>query len=354
MSNTIERFAIWSVRTVINIIINTLILLFTAWIIPGIEFVDTVLGPAWLQAVAAAIVLGLINLLLRPVVLWISRPLGFFLLFGVGYALNIVGIYLAAWLLPGFEVDNFLSVIVASLLANTVNILISSIINLGDADSYYRKRTLDKAAEQPFDTAIEDGRNLMMVEIDGLSYHHMKHALREGLLPTLQEMIDEDDYVLSLVDCGIPSQTSACQAGIMFGDNYDIPAFRWYDKTQGKLIVSSSDAGELNDRYAHGQGLMRGGTSVSNMVSGDAFKSMMTASDLTDAGPEGKQTARRRCLSLDARSFLPGGHHRPLSGYGGRRTVGRMAAEAQESVAAAQPPARFLPVCPRGHVGVLA
>ena len=49
-------------------------------------------------------------------------------------------------------------------------------------------------------------------------------------------MIEEDGYVLSPVDCGLPSQTSACQAGIMFGDNYDIPAFRWYDKDRAEVV----------------------------------------------------------------------------------------------------------------------
>ena len=47
---------------------------------------------------------------------------------------------------------------------------------------------------------------------------------------------------LTRADCGLPSQTSACQAGIMFGDNNDIPAFRWYDKTEKKDCVSGHDA----------------------------------------------------------------------------------------------------------------
>ena len=71
----------------------------------------------------------------------------------------------------------------------------------------------------------------------------LQEALDKGLLPTLQQMIDEDGYVVSKVDCGLPSMTSACQAGIMFGDNSDIPAYRWYDKEQGKLYVSSSRCG---------------------------------------------------------------------------------------------------------------
>ena len=89
-------------------------------------------------------------------------------------------------------------------------------------------------------------------------------------------MMDEEGYELSRVDCGIPSQTSACQAGIMFGDNSDIPAFRWYDKDKQKLYVSGNDASELNGRYAHGNGLMRGGSSINNMMNGDAQKSLLT------------------------------------------------------------------------------
>jgi uncharacterized membrane protein YvlD (DUF360 family) len=306
MTNTIERFAIWSVRTGISILINAIVLLITAWIIgDSMEFYDTEVAPRWLQAVSAAILIGLINLLLRPIVLWISRPLGFFMLFIVGFLLNIAAIALASWLLPGFEIDGILTIIIAGLIVAAFNVIVASFLNLGDSDSFYRQRTLKKAAETPSPHQYKDGRNLAMVEIDGLSYFHLKEALDRGLLPTMQEMIDEEGYVLSRVDCGIPSQTSACQAGIMFGDNHDIPAFLCYDKTQGKLIVSSSDAGELNERYANGEGLMRGGTSVSNMLNGDAWTSLMTASDLTEADEE---EAKRRAddvylLMLDP-SFL--------------------------------------------------
>jgi uncharacterized membrane protein YvlD (DUF360 family) len=305
MTNTIERFATWSVRTAISILVNAIVLLITAWILPDMAFIDTGIVPVWLQAVAAAILIGLINLLLRPIVLWISRPLGFFLLFLVGFLLNVAAVALASWLLPGFEISGFLTITVASIVIAAFNVIIAGFLNLGDSDSFYRQRTLQRAAADPSPNQNTEGRNLVMVEIDGLSYYHVKEALDRGLMPTMQEMIEEEGYVLSKVDCGIPSQTSACQAGIMFGDNSDIPAFRWYDKTQGKLIVSSSDAGELNARYANGQGLMRGGTSVSNMLNGDAYKSMMTASDLREAAED---EAKRRAddvylLMLDP-SFL--------------------------------------------------
>ncbi|MFN2140480.1 MAG: phage holin family protein [Candidatus Promineifilaceae bacterium] len=305
MSNTVERFAIWTLRTVISIVVNAFVLLITAWILPNMAFIETDLGSPWLQAVAAAILIGLINMLLRPVVLWISRPLGFFLLFLVGLLLNMAAIWLASWLLPGFQISGFLTILLAGIFVAAFNVLAASLVNLGDTDSYYRQRTKNKAAAEPSPNQDKEGRNLVMVEIDGLSYYHLREALDRGLLPTMQEMIKEEGYVLSKVDCGIPSQTSACQAGIMFGDNYDIPAFRWYDKTQGKLIVSSSDAGELNGRYAMGEGLMRGGTSVSNMLNGDAYTSLMTASDLREADDdEAKRRANDVYLLMLDPSFL--------------------------------------------------
>ena len=305
MSGTIERFAIWTVRAGISILLNAIVLLIVSFLFSDFNFIATQLGPRWLQAVATAILIGLINLLLRPVVLWISRPLGFFLLFLVGFLLNIVALALAAWLLPGFEVGGFFSLVLASIIIAVLNVVIASVLNLGDEDSYYRQRTEQKAAATPFPTADEPGRKLVMLEIDGLSYHHVKKALEDGRMPTMQAMIEEEGYVLTKVDCGIPSQTSACQAGIMFGDNDDIPAFRWFDKTEGKLIVSSSDAGLLNERYAKGNGLMRGGSSISNMLNGDAYKSMMTAADLRTAGEaEAKLRADDVYLLMLDPSFL--------------------------------------------------
>ena len=99
--------------------------------------------------------------------------------------------------------------------------------------------------------------------------------------------------------------TSACQAGIMFGDNYDIPAYRWYDKSKQKLYVSAADAAELNARYAHGHGLMRQGSSIDNMFDGDAEKSMFTMSNMRGGSAEENKRRARRCQSAHAGPLLP-------------------------------------------------
>ena len=192
---------------------------------------------------------------------------------------------------------------------------------------------------------MSPGRGLMMLEIDGLSYWHIKQAIDKGLMPTLSQMIEEDGYELSHVDCGLPSMTSSCQAGIMFGDNHDIPAYRWYDKEKKKLYVSASDATELNARYAHGQGLMRKGSSIMNMMAGDAEKSLFTMANMW-SGTEEEKKHRAQDVALLMLNpyflmrmlviFLLG--NRP-------RAVGSVQAEDPECAAAPEPPRARLPFC---------
>ena len=69
------------------------------------------------------------------------------------------------------------------------------------------------------------------------------------------------------------SQTGACQAGLLHGDNDDMPAFRWWEKDRGAAIVTNHprDAVELERRHSNGRGLLfSDGASRANILSGDA------------------------------------------------------------------------------------
>lgn len=296
MTNAIRTVILYVVRILILWLADALSLLATAWLLPGLSITAVGDTPAGLIAVSAAFLLAIINLLVRPVILLLARPLGWIALFVIGFLVNAVALWITAWLLPGFDVS-FLGGIVGGIVFAFFNTIITGVLDVDEEGSLYQNRIEKRAHEQQFDSAGEPGRGLMMVEIDGLSYWHVKKALDDGLLPTLQAMIDEDGYVVSKVDCGLPSMTSACQAGIMFGDNSDIPAYRWFDKDQGKLYVSSSDAAELNARYAHGQGLMRNGSSIMNMLNGDAEKSMFTMANMR-TGSEAEQKRRAQDVTL--------------------------------------------------------
>ena len=285
MTGTIKSLTKGLVRLAVVWVVGAIALAATSWLMPGLSFQAVDGTSRWLVIVSAALLLAIVNLLIRPIVLLIARPLGWILLFVVGFLINAIALWITAWLLPGFEVS-FLAGLFGGIIIAFFSAVITGILDLDEDGSWYQNRIERLAREDPFDSADEPGKGLMMVEIDGLSYWHIHKALDEGLLPNLSRMMKENGYQLSLTDCGLPSMTSSCQAGIMFGDNHDIPAYRWYDKSKQKLYVSADDATELNARYAHGHGLMRRGSSVMNMFNGDAEKSMFTMANMFEADEE--------------------------------------------------------------------
>jgi uncharacterized membrane protein YvlD (DUF360 family) len=293
--NTIRELARLVFRFVIVWVVDTASLLLTAAIFTGIGFQGD--RPVLIVAAAAAFLLGIVNFLIRPIILLLALPFGFIAIFAVGFFLNAIALLITANLIPGFYVDSWLDALLGSLLLAALNTVMTSIISVDDDDSFYQGMVERLAQREEFFAQDQAGQGLVMMEIDGLSYHHIKKAIAECWMPTLKRMMDEDGYVLSRFDCGLPSQTSACQSGIMFGDNFDIPAFRWYDKDLGRLIVSGHDAPLINQRFAKGKGLMREGSSVNNMMNGDARISILTLADLFQA-PEEQQRRRAQDFYL--------------------------------------------------------
>ncbi|WP_374686391.1 phage holin family protein [Promineifilum sp.] len=287
----VRFFVVW--------VVSALALLLTSWLLPGLNL-NRVGDLLPLEVAAgAAFVLGLANLLIRPAILLLAMPLGFIALFIVGFFVNAITLRLTAFLLnPALEVNSWLAAIIGGVLLSLMTSVVMSVLNVDSEGDFYEGVIQRRLGRQRQELPPNPTRGLVLLEIDGLSYHHLRRALAQGYMPHVQKLIDERGYVLSRTDCGLPSQTSACQSGILFGDNHDIPAFRWYDKAQGKLYVSSKDAAEINGRYANGNGLLRGGASVNNMVNGDAMLSLLTASDLRGGTADQKRARARDVYTL--------------------------------------------------------
>jgi putative membrane protein len=88
-------------RTLFHILISGIAVYVTAKILPGVH----VAGFA--AAILAAIVIGVINAFIRPILLIVTLPINLLTL-GL-FTFVIVGgcVELAAWLVPGFRVDGF-------------------------------------------------------------------------------------------------------------------------------------------------------------------------------------------------------------------------------------------------------
>lgn len=114
-------------RLVSRWIITSLALLVTAFVVPGIRIEGT---SAWIAVAVTAVILGLVNAFVRPVLRFLScgliiLTLGVFLL-----VINAVTLELASWIAVnwfdiGFHVDGFWPAFWGSILISIVSFLLS-------------------------------------------------------------------------------------------------------------------------------------------------------------------------------------------------------------------------------------
>src|ERR1017187_840028 len=104
---------------IIRLIISTLAVLITAYILPGIHI------DSFMTAVIVAVVLGCLNTLVKPLLILFSLPL---VIFSFGLFLIVINtliILLTAKLVDGFKVDGFWH----ALLFSIVMTMVTSILN---------------------------------------------------------------------------------------------------------------------------------------------------------------------------------------------------------------------------------
>lgn len=106
----------------LKMILTTLAILLVTNVYSGIQ-VDSVT-----TAVIAAVVLALINTIVRPVIVLLTLPismltLGLFLL-----VINAAMLYLAAWLVNGFDVGGYWDALIASFVISVVVALLNGLI----------------------------------------------------------------------------------------------------------------------------------------------------------------------------------------------------------------------------------
>jgi putative membrane protein len=164
------------------------------------------------------------------------------------------------------------------------NVIVSTLFSLDDdrAFDWFVVRPLKRTYA---DTPATDVPGILYLEIDGLAEPILRQAIDQGDMPTLQRWLDQGTHRLDGWEPDLSSQTSASQAGILLGDNTGIPAFRWYDKPEGKLMVTSKleTASAVEHRLSSGNGLLaNGGASRWNVFSGDAPDCLCTYSAVGD------------------------------------------------------------------------
>ncbi|MDH4280431.1 MAG: phage holin family protein [Acidimicrobiia bacterium] len=272
-------------RIVAVCIVSALNLFVMARILPDFDL------QGWRATALAVVTIAVLNAVLWPVLARFAAPLILWTVGLLGLVANGAILLLAAEIVPGFDVDGLGTAILASIGMTAVGAAMGSLLAIDD-DEVWRRRMIRRMVQrlEPADPNHEPG--ILFLQIDGLSEAVLRRAIGEGYMPTLARWVRSGSHRIIGWECDLSSQTGASQAGILHGDNTDMPAFRWYDKEAKRVFTSNrpSDAAEIERRHSTGDGLLAaGGVSRSNVFSGDSHDSMFTFSTIADRSrPKGR------------------------------------------------------------------
>jgi hypothetical protein len=191
---------------------------------------------------------------------------------------------------PGIKVDSLGVGVAVAFGLTVVNTLVTSLLAIDDDDFWYRNVVKRRARKLRPEGDLEIP-GVYFLEIDGLAHEVLRRAIRDGNAPNLARWLHDGDHRLLRWETDWSSQTGACQAGLLHGNNDDMPAFRWWEKDRGAPIVTNhpKDAAELERRHSNGRGLLHeDGASRANIVSGDAVHTLLTMSTVLDRDRPGR------------------------------------------------------------------
>ena len=271
-----RRYIGFAIRVAVLGLIQAAALYGMSAIIPGVDV------PSFKAGIAVVILLALFNALLWPFITRLILPLTV-LTFGI---LGLIATTLAIWLILDLidkSEPTLFGAFCAAIVMTLVTTIGGTLLDV-DGDAYHLRivrRRLGKERRQN----STDVPGTIFFEIDGLAEPLLREAIAAGEVPTIERWINDGSHRLIGWECDLSSQTGASQSGLLLGSNENMPAFRWYEKDTGKLMVSNSigDAAEIERRHATGTGLLAvDGTSRGNLVSGDAPRASATMSVVKD------------------------------------------------------------------------
>ncbi|WP_323379988.1 phage holin family protein [Streptomyces alkaliphilus] len=273
---------------------GTLTLIVLATLLPRLRLQhpedDSPTGMGVTAALAAA-VFGLLGALVWP---WLVRALLLVPALALGslvFLLNGSILWLALTLLPQDrgEVGTGTAVVVAAVLSATTSAVSTGLATRDPRVLRRRLRRMaglrgrDRPGTGPAAGATTPG--FVFLQLDGVGHRLLREAVEgpEPLMPTVSRLC-ADTHRLLPWRTDWQSQTGAAQLGILHGSNHDVPAFRWYEKETGTLMVSNrpSSAVEMQRRARERTGspglLAEGGASRGNLFTGGAEQSALVLS----------------------------------------------------------------------------
>ena len=278
---------------ILDFVVRVTVLGLTVVLTPGVSATS---GPSLAIAVVAVALAGW---LLRPVFVRIAGYFGWAGAIFLALFANAIVLGLAFYVTPGLEVDGVGAALLASWIYGAVMAAMTWLFSINTQDylAVHAVR-MSRGVRITADDADDPVPGVVFVQLDGVPAPLLQNEIRAGNLPTISRWVRSGSHTWSEWVARVPSTTPVSQAGLLHGTNDGIPAFRWFDRDLGRLLVANrpEDAAVIESRLSDGRGLLADdGVSISNLFSGDAQTSLLTMSGLkqksTGLGPSSSYAA---------------------------------------------------------------
>ena len=261
-------------RALLGLIGATLGLLLASWVLPGFDI------HGWGEAFLVAVLVALLGAVLRVLLVEGAIRLGW-----IGAVLlGLLGQALVVWIVVyagrGLDAEDLGWSLLASWIVAFVSTLFVWVATAGTDDAV-TATLLRKARRRKHSVPDPEVAGVVFVQADGVPYPVLDWCVRAGTLPTLSRWIRSGSHRALEWRPKLPATTPASQMGILHGTIEGIPAFRWVDRSSGKVYVANhpADAALIEAMHSDGHGLLADdGVSVSNLFTGDAPTAYATMS----------------------------------------------------------------------------
>lgn len=234
-----------------------------------------------LSLLAAVVMIALVGWVLQPVFLRIALVFGWFGAVLLALFANALVIGLGLYLTPGITISSPISAFFAAWVYAFVITLLTWAFSINGRD--YLTVHAVRMASRGTRPEPSDVPGVIFIQLDGVPAPLLENEIRAGNIPTISRWVRSGSHTWTEWTARAPSTTPVSQAGLLHGHNDGIPAFRWFDRDLGRLLVANrpADAAVIEARISDGRGLLADdGVSISNLFSGDAPTSLLTMSGL--------------------------------------------------------------------------
>lgn len=258
--------------------------------------------PVW-AVLPAALVVGAGDAVLRAPLRRLAGVAGALGALVLGLAAQVAVLVVALRLLPGLTVRSWPDAVAVLVIAACV--MAVGHWALGASDNAFvvadlvrgarRRAGLSRRRRRDEGAGDDAPPGLLVVMLDGVSRPTLEHALEAGLTPTLGRWLSSGSHRLESWWARVPCTTPASTLGLLHGTTAPVPAFRWWSREHGRLVVTNrpADAALVEAAAGGGRGLLAdGGTAVSTMFSGGAATPLLVMSRASEGLGPGQMFVR--------------------------------------------------------------